>query len=181
MGRKLYRSISDRKIFGVCGGLCEYFNIDSTFFRILFIMLAVCFLTLGVWIYLILALVLKHDDGFTSPEYHSKEKLVKRKEGKFLFGVCSGLADYFDIDLIVLRLIVLFGALLGFGIMFYIVAVFVMPSEEKIYGKKNEIEKAAESAEAEQAAATETEENGKAVSATEPENEEIGGAEKKDS
>ncbi len=37
MPRKLYRSFSDSKMFGVCGGLGEYFGIDSTIVRILFI------------------------------------------------------------------------------------------------------------------------------------------------
>ncbi len=37
ISRKLYRSFTDNKMFGVCGGLGEYFAIDSTIVRILFI------------------------------------------------------------------------------------------------------------------------------------------------
>lgn len=37
--KKLYRSPSDKKIAGVCGGLAEYFNIDSTIIRVIFIIL----------------------------------------------------------------------------------------------------------------------------------------------
>ena len=33
--KKLYRSRKDRKIAGVCGGIAEYFNIDSTLVRLL--------------------------------------------------------------------------------------------------------------------------------------------------
>lgn len=36
--RKLYRSRKDRSIAGVCGGLAEYFDIDSTWVRLLFIL-----------------------------------------------------------------------------------------------------------------------------------------------
>ena len=36
---KLYRSVRDRMIAGVCGGLAEYFNIDSTIVRIIFLLL----------------------------------------------------------------------------------------------------------------------------------------------
>ncbi|MCX5665886.1 MAG: PspC domain-containing protein [Candidatus Omnitrophica bacterium] len=36
--KKFYLSDTDRKIGGVCGGLAEYFNIDSTFVRLLFIL-----------------------------------------------------------------------------------------------------------------------------------------------
>lgn len=33
--KKLYRSIKDRKIAGVCGGMAEYFDADPTIVRLL--------------------------------------------------------------------------------------------------------------------------------------------------
>ncbi|MDD5681129.1 MAG: PspC domain-containing protein [Candidatus Omnitrophica bacterium] len=36
--RRFYLSSTDRKIGGVCGGLAEYFNVDSTFIRLLFVL-----------------------------------------------------------------------------------------------------------------------------------------------
>ena len=39
--RKLYRSKTDRKVAGVCGGLAQYFNIDPTLIRVLFVVLAI--------------------------------------------------------------------------------------------------------------------------------------------
>jgi phage shock protein C len=39
--RKLYRSETSRMLAGVCGGLADYFNIDVTLVRILFVVLAV--------------------------------------------------------------------------------------------------------------------------------------------
>jgi phage shock protein C len=39
--RKLYRSKSNRKLAGVCGGLAQYFNLDATLMRVLFVVLAV--------------------------------------------------------------------------------------------------------------------------------------------
>jgi phage shock protein C len=38
--RKLYRSRTDRKLAGVCGGLAQYFNADPTLIRVLFVVLA---------------------------------------------------------------------------------------------------------------------------------------------
>ncbi|MDD5006014.1 MAG: PspC domain-containing protein [Candidatus Omnitrophica bacterium] len=35
--KRLYRSIKDRKIAGVCAGLAEYFNIDPAIVRIIFL------------------------------------------------------------------------------------------------------------------------------------------------
>jgi phage shock protein C len=39
--RKLYRSKPNRKLAGVCGGLAQYFNVDATLIRVLFVLLAV--------------------------------------------------------------------------------------------------------------------------------------------
>ena len=56
MTRKLYRSRVDRKLWGVCGGLAKYFNIDPTLVRV--IAVASLFVgTLGFWIYIVMALV----------------------------------------------------------------------------------------------------------------------------
>jgi len=37
--KRLYRSTTDRKIAGVCGGLAEYFKIDPTIIRVIFFIL----------------------------------------------------------------------------------------------------------------------------------------------
>ncbi|HRF28454.1 MAG TPA: PspC domain-containing protein [Candidatus Saccharibacteria bacterium] len=37
--KKLYRSTTDKKIAGVCGGIAEYFDIDPTIVRIIFVAL----------------------------------------------------------------------------------------------------------------------------------------------
>ena len=56
MAKKYYRSRNDRKIWGVCGGLAKYFDVDPTLVRVLAV--ASLFVgTLGFWIYIILALV----------------------------------------------------------------------------------------------------------------------------
>ncbi len=36
MTKKIFRSEKDRMIAGICGGIGEYFNVDSTLIRILF-------------------------------------------------------------------------------------------------------------------------------------------------
>ena len=53
--RKLYRSRTNRQVAGVCGGLAQYFNIDATLIRVLFVLLAVLggsglVLYLAMWI-----------------------------------------------------------------------------------------------------------------------------------
>jgi phage shock protein C len=51
--RKLYRSRTQRMVAGVCGGLAEYFNIDTTVIRVLFLVLTL-FGGSGLVIYLVM-------------------------------------------------------------------------------------------------------------------------------
>lgn len=57
MERKLYRSKTDKKLLGVCGGIAEYFEIDSTVVRLILV-LAVLFAGVGLLAYLIAALIM---------------------------------------------------------------------------------------------------------------------------
>jgi phage shock protein C len=50
--KKLYLAESDRKIAGVCGGIAEYFGVDSTLIRVLWVVFAI-FAGSGVLAYLI--------------------------------------------------------------------------------------------------------------------------------
>ena len=54
--RKLYRSRNQRMLAGVCGGLAEYFNVDATMIRVLFLALAV-FGGSGLVIYMVMWLI----------------------------------------------------------------------------------------------------------------------------
>ena len=55
--KKLYRSLTDRKIGGVCAGLAEYFNIDPTIVRLLFV-LGLLLVGGTFWAYIILWVVI---------------------------------------------------------------------------------------------------------------------------
>ena len=56
MEKKLYRSKTDKKIAGVCGGLAKFLNIDVTLIRVLWAIVVVCG-GAGLLAYLICALV----------------------------------------------------------------------------------------------------------------------------
>ena len=56
MAKKLYRSRTDRKIWGICSGIAEYFDIDPTIVRVIFLASIFCG-TLGIWVYLIMRLL----------------------------------------------------------------------------------------------------------------------------
>ena len=57
MDNKLYRSMTDKRVAGVCGGLAKYFNVDPTLVRLAFVFLALAGGP-GVLIYLIMWIVL---------------------------------------------------------------------------------------------------------------------------
>jgi phage shock protein PspC (stress-responsive transcriptional regulator) len=56
MAKRLYRSRTDRKIWGVCGGLAKYFDVDPTVVRVIFVAF-ILFGTFAFWAYIILAIV----------------------------------------------------------------------------------------------------------------------------
>ena len=57
MERRLYRSRGNRMIFGVCGGLGYYLNIDPTVIRVVAALTLLLGLT-GLLVYLVLAIVI---------------------------------------------------------------------------------------------------------------------------
>jgi phage shock protein PspC (stress-responsive transcriptional regulator) len=57
-GKKLYRSSTDKMLAGVCGGLGQYFGIDSTVVRLIFALLVFFGMGSGVILYIILALIM---------------------------------------------------------------------------------------------------------------------------
>jgi phage shock protein C len=59
--KELRRSITDRKIFGVCGGLAKYLNADSSIVRILFIVLTLASFGVGIILYLALAIIVPEE------------------------------------------------------------------------------------------------------------------------
>ena len=74
--KKLYRSRDDRWLVGVCGGIGEYFDIDPTVIRVIFVLTAFIFGG-GLWIYIILWIImpLNPDDFLTVETAPAEEAL----------------------------------------------------------------------------------------------------------
>ena len=60
MDRKLRKSNTDRMLAGVCGGVANFFGIDSTLVRIAWAV-AIFFGGTGLWLYIICALIIPQD------------------------------------------------------------------------------------------------------------------------
>lgn len=56
-GKKLRKSKTDKKLFGVCGGLAEYFGIDPIWIRLGWAILVFIYGT-GILLYFIFALIM---------------------------------------------------------------------------------------------------------------------------
>ena len=56
--KRLYLSGTNRKIGGVCGGLGEYFDVDATLVRVIFILIALLSVGLGVIAYILIWIVI---------------------------------------------------------------------------------------------------------------------------
>ena len=57
MQKKLYKSNTDKKLDGVCAGIGEYFDVDPTVIRLLWV-LAVLFAGVGILAYIIAAIII---------------------------------------------------------------------------------------------------------------------------
>ena len=59
-GKKLYKSNVDKKIDGVCAGIAQYFNIDPTIVRLIWIFFVCCVGT-GILAYIVCAIVMSRN------------------------------------------------------------------------------------------------------------------------
>jgi phage shock protein PspC (stress-responsive transcriptional regulator) len=61
------------------------------------------------------------------------KKIYKSSTDKALFGVCGGIAEYFEVDPVIIRLLMALFGLTGAGVVFYIFAAAVMREKPDIY------------------------------------------------
>jgi len=80
MEKRLYRSRSDRMLWGVCGGLAKYFDMDPTIVRIIAVLLIFAN-GLGILAYIIMAIVVPLEGSkVTAPKEAIKENVEDIKE-----------------------------------------------------------------------------------------------------
>ena len=66
--KKLYRSMADKKLCGVCGGLGEYFDIDPTLIRLLWVCASLFTAGFpGLLAYIVCALVMPQQNQLPEP------------------------------------------------------------------------------------------------------------------
>ena len=60
MQKKLYRSATDKKLAGVCGGVAKYLNMDPTVIRVLWAIISL-FAFVGVVAYILCAFIIPEE------------------------------------------------------------------------------------------------------------------------
>jgi phage shock protein PspC (stress-responsive transcriptional regulator) len=129
---KLRRNPFNQSLGGVCSGIANYLNVDTSFIRIAFV-LAFFFFGTGILAYLVLWIVIPVATGIDADlilknENNNIHKLYRNKETKAIGGVCSGLALHFGIEIWVVRLAFFAGIFLwGSAILIYIIAWITIP------------------------------------------------------
>ena len=130
--RPLVRSITDRKLGGVCAGLADYLDMDVSLVRVL-ACLSVIFYGIGLMAYLVAWIVIPEEEpapGAPAPVPPSRRlhrSITDRKIG----GVCGGLAEFLEADVSVIRIIWLVSMFVfGTGGFLYLLLWFILPAGE---------------------------------------------------
>lgn len=115
--KKLYRSETDKRIAGICGGLGHIFSVDSTFIRIVLVFITVILIVVNGAVG-IAPVMIAYIVGWiivpAAPAEHDKDegldvkKLYRSQSDKKIAGICGGLGEIFSIDSTLIRLAVVF-------------------------------------------------------------------------
>ncbi len=67
------------------------------------------------------------------------KKIYRSESDRMIAGICGGIAEYFDIDPTLVRIIFAFILLSGSGFILYIILWVVIPSQSQLNSKKEDI------------------------------------------
>ena len=130
--KRLFRNINDKVIGGVASGISNYFKIDPLITRIIFITMAF-FGGFGLLAYIICWIGI--------PAGNDSESIIRKRyyrdsDEKVLGGVAMGVANYFSIDVSLVRILFLISIFFGgFGVLIYFILWFITP-EATTVGEK---------------------------------------------
>jgi len=132
--KKLFRDEKRKIVGGVCAGLAHYFNIDSVWPRLLFALL-----TLGTYggflfVYAILWIVIPVSSELE--EESTIKKMYRDSDNKVVGGVAAGVAAFFGVNSVIIRLVFVgltFAAFLG--VVLYVILWIALPEAKTITEK----------------------------------------------
>jgi phage shock protein PspC (stress-responsive transcriptional regulator) len=128
--RRLVRLPADGKIAGVCAGLAAYFDVDVALIRLAWVLLSIVpgGIIGGIVAYLVAWAIVPEAPG-TVPR--AGRRLERSATNVQIAGVCAGIAEYFNADPTVVRVIwavltIMPGAIV-LGVFAYLIAWAIMP------------------------------------------------------
>lgn len=129
--RKLYRSRRDFVLAGICGGFGDYWGIDPVFIRlvVIFISIMTAILPMLLLYFICCFVIPRAPEGFEGTPY---PRIYRSRKDRRIAGICGGIAQFFNIDSTILRLIIVVVAVLTAIIpllISYIVGWLIIPEE----------------------------------------------------
>ena len=132
--KKLFRDGQRKLLGGVCAGIAHYFNIDPLWIRLIFFLLLIGSGGIILPIYIVMWIILPVD--FNMPEDKKLKKMFRDNDSKVIAGVCTGMANYFGIDVVIVRLIFVLTLFMGgFGLLSYILLWLILPEAKSVSDK----------------------------------------------
>lgn len=128
--RQLLRDEKRKILGGVCSGMANYFNVDPVWIRLLFALTAFAY-GITILVYIVMWIIVPGSTDLDEPEVG--KKMFRDPEHKVVAGVSGGIAAYFGIDLVVVRLLfIIFTIFFGIGFLVYIVLWIALPEAKSL-------------------------------------------------
>ncbi len=130
--KRLHRQSVSGRIAGVCAGIAQYLGADVTLVRLTWIVFSIVpgALVGGVLAYFA-AWVIVPDGPAAPAEATTPRRFTRSATERRVAGVCGGLAEYFNVDPTVIRLLwavlTIVPGVIVLGTLAYLVAWFIMP------------------------------------------------------
>ncbi|MCU0423020.1 MAG: PspC domain-containing protein [Bacteroidia bacterium] len=127
--KKFRRDETNKIVGGVCSGIANYIGIDPLIIRAAFFIALFVFGS-GVLLYIIIWAIVpaaKPEELVTAKNINLR-RLFRNGENKMVGGVCSGIANYLDIDELWIRLVFAFAVFFaGTGVLAYFILWAIIP------------------------------------------------------
>jgi phage shock protein C len=128
--KTLYRSSSDVALGGVCSGIAEAFKVDVVFVRLAWLGITLATGVLpGVVTYMVAWMIVPQRQG----DHEKIMRIYRSSTDRKLGGICGGLAQKMGVDPTIIRLALVFAAVVTAvvpGMIVYLVGWIVIPVKE---------------------------------------------------
>lgn len=128
--KQLLRDEKRKILGGVCSGMANYFVVDAVWIRLLFALTAFAY-GITILVYIVMWIVVPGSSDLEEPEV--SKKMFRDRNRKVIGGVSGGVAAYFGIDLVIVRLLfIVFTVFFGIGFIVYVVLWITLPEAKSL-------------------------------------------------